>query len=485
MRHSRSSASRITASMCPGPVSRRSILEAGSLGLGMLGLGDVLKLRAEQPVAGSGVGAGAAETAVIFIWLPGGPPHMEMYDMKPEAPAEYRGLFSPIATNVSGLDVCELLPLHAKCADRYNIIRSVAHEFADHGGGHKRFLTGRLPATPTGFVNDAPAVGSIVARCRERVATGLPNYISGTEPGRAGVDVYSFGAAWLGPSYVPFNVPGDPGEAGFTVRNLSVDKVASSRLEDRVQLLQGFDRLRRGIDESGVMQAMDQFNRQAVSMLTSDAARTAFDLTQEPAELRDRYGRHCWGQRALLARRLVEAGCSFVTMVMENPYQSGVQWLKNGTYNWDSHAVNCHLFDDAVVRFPIYDQAVTALVEDLYARGLDKRVLLVVTGEFGRTPRINSTLGSQTGVMQPGRDHWPQAMSMLVAGGGMRTGQVIGSTNSKGEEPKERPLTPNDLWATVYRHLGIDWTQSFPDYSGRPMPILPFGDPISELLPVS
>ena len=246
-----------------------------------------------------------------------------------------------------------------------------------------------------------------------------------------------------------------------------------------------FRSLRRGIDESGVMQAMDQFNRQAVSMLTSDAARTAFDLTQEPAELRDRYGRHCWGQRALLARRLVEAGCSFVTMVMENPYQSGVPWLKNGTYNWDSHAVNCHLFDDAVVRFPIYDQAVTALVEDLYARGLDKRVLLVVTGEFGRTPRINSTLGSQTGVMQPGRDHWPQAMSMLVAGGGMRTGQVIGSTNSKGEEPKERPLTPNDLWATVYRHLGIDWTQSFPDYSGRPMPILPFGDPISELLPVS
>ncbi|HCP11062.1 MAG TPA: DUF1501 domain-containing protein, partial [Planctomycetaceae bacterium] len=283
MRHSRSSASRITASMCPGPVSRRSILEAGSLGLGMLGLGDVLKLRAEQPAAGSGVGAGAAETAVIFIWLPGGPPHMEMYDMKPEAPAEYRGLFSPIATNVSGLDVCELLPLHAKCADRYNIIRSVAHEFADHGGGHKRFLTGRLPATPTGFVNDAPAVGSIVARCRERVATGLPNYISGTEPGRAGVDVYSFGAAWLGPSYVPFNVPGDPGEAGFTVRNLSVDKVASSRLEDRVQLLQGFDRLRRGIDESGVMQAMDQVNRQGVSMLDRDAARTAFDLAQEPA----------------------------------------------------------------------------------------------------------------------------------------------------------------------------------------------------------
>jgi uncharacterized protein (DUF1501 family) len=172
-------------------------------------------------------------------------------------------------------------------------------------------------------------------------------------------------------------------------------------------------------------------------------------------------------------------------MVMENPYQSGVPWLKNGTYNWDSHAVNCHLFDDAVVRFPIYDQAVTALVEDLYNRGLDKKVLLVVTGEFGRTPRISTQNGSQTGVPQPGRDHWPQAMSMLVAGGGMRTGQVIGSTNSKGEEPRERPLTPNDLWATVYRHLGIDWNASFPDHSGRPMPILPFGDPIRELLPTA
>ena len=159
-------------------------------------------------------------------------------------------MFSPIATNVSGLEVCELLPRHAKCADRYTIIRSVAHEFADHGGGHKRFLTGRIPATPTGFVNDAPAVGSIVARCRERLSTSLPNYISGTEPGRAGVDVYSFGAAWLGPSYTPFNVPGDPGEAGFSVKNLSLDQSAAGRLGDRVQLLNGFDRLRRGIDET-------------------------------------------------------------------------------------------------------------------------------------------------------------------------------------------------------------------------------------------
>jgi hypothetical protein len=476
-------APRRSVSMCPGPVSRRSFLEVGSLGLGMLGLSDILRLKAHA--AERTPGKAKEDTSIIFIWLPGGPPHMEMYDMKPDAPEEYRGLFRPVPTNVKGLDVCELLPLHTQCADRYTIVRSVAHEFADHGGGHKRFLTGRMPARPDGFVNDAPAAGSIVAKCREHYATGLPNYISGTEPGRAGVDVYSFGAAYLGPSYTPFNIPGDPSEAGFSVRNLSVDQQASDRLGDRTSLLQGFDRLRRNIDDSGVMNAMDQFNQQALTMLTSDQARHAFDLSKESDELRDRYGRHAWGQRALMARRLVESGCSFVTMVMENPYQSGVEWLKAGTYNWDSHAVNCHIFDDAKIRFPIYDQAVTALVEDIYNRGLDRKVMLVVTGEFGRTPRLNSQTGTQTGISQPGRDHWPQAMSMLVAGGGMRTGQVVGSTNAKGEEPKERPLSPNDLWATVYRHLGIDWTQSFLDHSGRPMPILPFGDPIEELLPVT
>jgi hypothetical protein len=463
---------------CRGPETRRSFLQAGSLGLGAFGLADLFRARSQA----AEISDDRQDTSVIFVWLPGGPPHMEMYDMKPDAPAEYRGEFRPVPTNVPGLDVCELMPFHTKCADRYNIIRSIAHEFADHGGGHKRFLTGRKPATPTGFVNDAPAVGSIVARCREHVSCGLPNYISGTDPGRAGVDVYSFGAAYLGPSYTPFNVPGDPSQADFTVKNLSLSDKLSERLDDRVALLNTFDQFRRDVDRNGDMLAMDEFNKRAVSLLTSDAARNAFDLSQEPDALRDRYGRHAWGQRALLARRLVEAGCSFVTMVMEKPYQSGVEWLKQGTYNWDSHAVNCHLFDDAKVRLPIYDKAVTALVEDIYNRGLDKKVMLIVTGEFGRTPRISVQNGTQTGVPQPGRDHWPRAMSMLVAGGGMQTGQVIGSTNSKGEEPHSRPLTPNDLWATVYHHLGINHEMAFPDHSGRPMPILPFGSPIAELL---
>ena len=230
---------------------------------------------------------------------------------------------------------------------------------------------------------------------------------------------------------------------------------------------------------------MDAFNDKALTMVTSPQARAAFDLSQESPELRDRYGRHEWGQRALMARRLVEAGASWVTVVMENPYASGIVMPKYGTYNWDSHAVNCHLFNDARIRLPLYDQVITALVEDLHNRGLNRKVLLVVTGEFGRTPRISSQTGTQTGIAQPGRDHWPRAMSMLLSGGGMRTGQVVGATNAKGEEPSQRPLSPNDLWATVYRHLGIDYNHSFPDHTGRPLPILPFGQPIEELLPVT
>ncbi|GAB4153499.1 MAG: DUF1501 domain-containing protein [Planctomycetaceae bacterium] len=469
-----------SAGKCPGPVSRRSILKAGTLGLGGFGLSDLFRARASA--ASRNADMADSDTSVIFIWLPGGPSHLETYDMKPEAPSDYRGEFRPIHTNVPGLDLCEHLPMHAKIADKFNIIRSVAHSFADHGGGHKRFLTGRKPATPTGFVNDSPAVGSIVAKMREHKNCGLPNYISGTNRGRHGVDVYSFGAAYLGPSYVPFSVPGDPSSEKFEVKNISLSKENSDRLDDRLRLLKGFDKIRRDVDQSGLMDAVDDFNRKATELLTSNKAREAFDLSREPDKLRDRYGRHAWGQRALLARRLVEAGCSFVTMVMENPYQSGVKWLKDGVYNWDSHAVNCHIFNDTKLRLPIYDRAVTALVEDLYDRGLDKKVMLIVTGEFGRTPRINSQNGTQTKRMQPGRDHWPNAMSMLVSGGGMKTGQVIGSTTSRGERPKTRALTPNDLWATVYRHLGIDPDFAFPDHTGRPKPILPFGEPIAELL---
>jgi len=450
----------------------------GALTLSGIGMRGLLPLRLESAETGKN-----PDTSVILIWLPGGPPHMETYDMKPDAPAEYRGDFRPIKTNVPGIDVCELLPLHAKIADKFTLIRSIAHNFADHGGGHKRFLTGRDPRSPVGFVNDYPMVGSMVARARQDWQAGVPNYIAGTEPGRAQIDVYSFGSAYLGPSTHPFMVVGDPSSPIFEVKNVSIPQQAKERLNERLRLLGRFDTMPAQLDNSGTMGAMDVYKRKALDLAMRDTARQAFDLTREPRRVREHYGMHVWGQRALMARRLVEHGASFVTMVMENPFQSGVAFPKDGTYNWDSHAVNCHIFNDARVRFPLYDRAVTALIEDLHARGLDKKVLLIVTGEFGRTPRISYAEGTQTKVKQPGRDHWPQAMSVLVTGGGMKTGQVVGSTNARGEHPKDRPLTPNDLWATMFHHLGIDYQNtSFLDHSGRPMPILPYGEPIAELL---
>ncbi len=382
----------------PSTISRRSFVKIGALGLTGLGLSDLLRIRAAKAAE---LAVPSPDTSVIFVWLPGGPSHMETYDMKPDAPTEYRGLLSPIRTNVSGIEVCELLPLHAKCADKYTLIRSVCHEFADHGGGHKRFLTGYKPKEPAGFVNDFPMAGSVVAKLRENVKRGVPNYIAEVDGGRSGVDVFSFGSAYLGSATTPFFVTGDPSAPDFKVQNLGLSQDMANRLNDRAGLLDGMDRLRREIDASGQMNSMDQFNRQALDLLTSDKAAAAFDLSKEPAKLRERYGNHAFGQRALLARRLVEAGASFVTVVMENP---GGEKPKNCVYNWDSHAVNCHLYDDARWRMPYYDQAISALVEDLYSRGLDKKVLLVVTSEFGRSPRIEASVGSQTGVTQPGRD---------------------------------------------------------------------------------
>src|SRR5262245_12302192 len=458
-----------SSSKCPGPLSRRQFLKVGALSLGA-GLGGVV------PYHIASESGPASDTAVIFIWLPGGPPHMETYDLKPDAPLEYRGEFRPIRTVVPGLDVCELLPMHARVADKFALIRSISHTFADHGGGHKKFLTGRDPNEPVGFVNDHPMVGSMVAKVRQDRRAGVPNYIAGVDAGRQGVDVFSFGASYLGPSTHPFMVVGDPSAANFSVQNLAVDAQLQQWIPERVRLLEQLDTVPASIDRSGTMDAITSHRERALGLLLTDAARRAFDLSREPRSLRERYGMHPWGQRALMARRLVEAGASFVTVVMENPIAPGQPYPADIVYNWDSHAVNCHIFTDAKVRLPIYDRAITALIEDLCARGLDRRVLLIVTGEFGRTPRISYANN------RPGRDHWPQAMSMLVSGGGFRMGQVIGSTNARGDHPHTRPLSVNDLWATMFRHLGIDYAHtSFLDHRGRPMPILPEGDPISEL----
>ncbi len=455
---------------CPGPVSRRSFLEAGYLALGGLGLSDLLRSRAAAKQASRLTNE---DSSVILIWLLGGPSHMETYDMKPQAPIDYRGLLNPIATNAPGIDICELLPLHAKVADRFSLIRSITHEKSQHARGSVRFLSGRktLSVDP---VSEFPTVGPIVSRMREHRRVGVPNYVASS------ARAYGGGSAYLGESAMPFVVGGNPGAPGYSLPNLSLSGALKDRLADRVRLLKSFDCLRRDIDTHGSMESMDEINQQALGLLTSDKAREAFDLTKESDAIRDRYGRHKWGQRALLARRLIEAGSSFVTMGMSNPDVTSAQRTRTAG-NWDIHAINGDLYYDMGLRLPHFDRAVSALVEDIYQRGLDKKVMLIVAGEFGRTPRITTKPGTKSKVMQPGRDHWPGAMSVLVSGGGAPMGQVIGATTPKGEYPSDNKLDPNDLLATVYRFLGIDQNHEFPDRSGRPMPILPHGTPIAEL----
>lgn len=454
---------------CPGPLTRRQFLRIGSLAFGGLAVNGVQPWRLEASTGGPKPG-----TSVILLWLPGGPPHMETFDLKPGAPSEYRGPYRPIKTNVPGIEVCEHLPRFARVADRYSIIRSIHHTFADHGGGHKKFLTGRDPLLPVDFVNDYPMVGSYVAKLRAPRQRGVPGYVAGTDAGRDGIDVFSFGSAYLGPTTHPFTVPGDPSAADFSIPNLRPVPHLADRLSGRSELLGKLDHT--PPDRCPTMIGLDTLRQRSLELLTSEEARQAFDLTREPAKLRERYGLHPWGQRCLLARRLVEAGSNFVTMVLENPMRHGEPLPKDTTYNWDSHAVNCHIFTDCGLRLPVLDQAVTALIDDLHDRGLNRDVLLIVTGEFGRTPKISYHEG------RPGRDHWPQAMSVLVSGGGLKMGRVVGSTNTRGEHPKDRPLTPNDLWATMFRHLNIDPETMFHDKLHRPLPILAGGEPISELI---
>ena len=298
---------------CLGPITRRNAIGLGSLAFG-LSWSDIFRLQAASAAAPA-----ASDPAVIFLWLPGGPPHTETFDKKPAAPSEIRGAFKPIKTNVAGIEICELMPNLAKCADKYALIRSVAHAFADHGGGHKRFLTGRDPLSPVGFVNDYPAVPSAIAKTMETRWTGVPNYVAGTDPGREGIDVFSFGSAYLGGATHPFMVPGDPNAPDFEVRNLKPAAGVADKLEERAGLLAKFDRFRAEADRAGSFGAIDAFQQRALGLLASPKAREAFDIRKEPDSVREAYGRNVYGQRALLARRLVEAGCTFVTMVLENP----------------------------------------------------------------------------------------------------------------------------------------------------------------------
>ena len=442
---------------------RREFLRYGLAGLGSLSLP---QLYATRVMAGS---ATAKPKAVIVVFLHGGASHLETWDPKPDAPLEYRGPFSTIATKTPGLRFCELLPRQAALSDRVTILRSMVHSGFCHGIGQQQMFTGHevREFKPR---SEHPEFLSITNRLRGTSGRLLPNYV-GAPP------IPYLGSAYLGSAFEAFAVNGDPNTPEFKLPNVGEsDQESLVRIRRRRDLRGQLDGLARALDNRGNMQAVDQFEEMAWSMVSSPAARKAFDLSQEDDAMRDRYGRNTWGQQCLLARRLVEAGVELVTTTLAGPLCGRVQ-------NWDDHAVNHHVFDAMQSRAPYFDQAVASLISDVYERGLDKEVLIIVTGEFGRTPKISYAADSGNGVMQPGRDHWPRATSMLFSGGGIEHGQVIGATDARGEDVVERRTTVHDFLATVYRHLGVDPQGiEFADFSGRPIPILSAGTAIPELV---
>lgn len=427
-------------------VSRRNFLRVGALSLGGWTLADQLRQ------------AGAAEStkdrpckAVIQVWLAGGPSHIDMYDLKPQAPAEFRGEFKEIDTNVPGIRISEHLPIQAQCFDKLSVVRSGTHTNAGHGMGSQWMLTGWQPTIE---VNDNiyPACGSVVSRVNGANEPGLPAYVN--LPRRLGLG----NAAYLGASYNPFAPEDDPNQPGFNVRNLKLPgRVPMDRLNRRRELLADVDSIRRDIDTKGDLVGLDKFYRDALEMITNEKALRAFDIHREDPKLRDQYGRNDLGQSCLLARRLVEAGVTYITI------QAGG--------GWDTHGDNFAQLKNNLL--PKYDRAVAALVSDLHARGLQDNVLVMSFGEFGRTPRINGGAG---------RDHWPGAMSVLYAGGGLKMGQMIGTTDARAEYPTSKPATPGCLLSTMYHALGIDFKQEFYDHARRPMPILNEGRPVEELI---
>ncbi len=424
-----------SADFCDG-VSRRQFLRIGALGMGGLALPDLLRAEAEARI-------GSSHKAVIMIFLAGGPSHQDMWDLKPEAPSEIRGEFKPISTNVPGIQIGELFPQMAKMADKLTFIRSMVGAT----GGHDavQCLTGRSNRNmpPGGW----PSMGAALSKVFGSVNEALPPFV-GLSP-RCGHDEWGDcgSPGFLGPSHSPFQP-----FRGASQSDMSLNGVTLERLDDRKALVKSFDRLRRDIDGSGMMEGLDAFNQQAFGILTSSRLAEALDLSKEDPKLVERYGKGTekltadgpWKRldQFLMARRLVEAGARCVTL---------------GFSRWDWHGNN---FGRAREDFPMLDQGVTALVEDLHQRGMDKDVSVVVWGEFGRTPKINQNAG---------RDHWPRVSCALLAGGGMNHGQVIGATDRMGGEAVDRPVRFGDVFATLYRAVGIDpFTATVRDLTGRP-----------------
>jgi hypothetical protein len=446
---------------CPGTFNRRAFLRSGLAGLCSLGLADLFRL---QSLARTTDKAATSPKSMILLWLWGGPSHLETFDLKPEAPPDYRGDFRPICTNVPGIQISEHLPRLARLADKFALVRSLHHDSPGHINSEHTLLTGHpgeLVETPP-YRPKYPDFRAVTHKVLGERKPGVPVHVVLPR-------THAYGPAYLGPSVDPLVVTGDPNAADFTVPNLTLDAARRPRFAERMELLERFDGLRRDLDASGVMASLDTYNQKAVDLLTRDATGKAFELRHEDPRLRDRYGRHQVGQRCLLARRLVEAGVRLVTV--DFPCVPGQK-----AFSWDDHASVWNIFEQMKIRLPVLDQVVSALIEDLHERGLLDDVLLVVMGEMSHTPKLSNFNG------QPGREHWARAMSVFLAGGGLTMGQAVGSTNHKGEEPRDNPVTPNDLLATFYHCLGVPADTSFTDPTGRPVPILPGGGPIKELI---
>ena len=467
---------------CPGPLDRRAWLKLGGLSLGALASGlnpNLARLLAAE--AGPRRPSLSKDFAVILFWANGGPSHLDTFDLKPDAPAEIRGPFRPIQTNVPGVHITELLPALAKMADRFALVRSLHHNRAEHSGGTNRFLTGYPSVAANLNDSEFPDVGSVVAKQLEGQARDVPVYVANTKS-------YGAGPAYLGPAYAPF-MP-DPNPQSSTGNNtydpiplylteksgasLVLTEDGAVTLRRRHALTQALDGLARGLDRPEKLAAFDAFQRRAVELLTGRRTREAFDLSREEPRTRDRYGDTHWGKSLLTCRRLVEAGVRFVQCQAEFRLRPET----GRTSNWDDHSVNAHIFKAYEEKLPFFDRVVSALIEDLHQRGLDRHVLFVFCGEFGRTPRI----AYQDASRRPGRDHWPRAMSIFLAGGGLKMGQAVGATNARGEEPSRRGMDSNCLLATIYHRFGIDGHQAYHDRAGRPIPILREGEPIAELL---
>lgn len=440
---------------CDG-LTRRGFVRAGMLGLGGLSLADLLRLRA------SGGATGREGHSVVLFWLSGGPGHMETWDPKPNAPAGFRGPLGSIPTSLPGVRFGELMPDLARRMDKLAILRSVHHGTGDHTKANHWMLTGfEGPAfnAPDNEVQRRPSIGSAIARLKGHSATGLPPYVAVPNL-RGGTDNLFHYAAYLGGYANPFIVESDPNDPRYAVRNLKPPaNITLARLEDRRRTLETLDSLRGDADAR--LRDHDDYRRRAFEMLTGKAVAGALDIKAEPDSVRDRYGRHTFGQSALVARRLVEAGTPFVTV-------NCVPWDHHGTEN------RMKTEEGARKLIPPLDRAISALIDDLIARGLYEKTLVVAMGEFGRTPRMNA---------DGGRDHWGDAFSVLMGSGSMRMGQVIGRSTPRGEYVADRSLSPQDVAATIYHHVGIDSRLiTFEDRTGRPTYLIDRGEPIRELV---